>query len=108
MDKNIHTRIKALLEETNDAFINCAGSLNSDYAAFASMRLSEFKNVLKNPDLTDRELRKILRKAGRKHPVKDPEGSWASFMASYVAKNANQNLKKTVSYGLDKVYEEKS
>lgn len=107
MDKHIHSRIKALLEETNDAFISCAGSLNADYAAFASMRLSEFKALLENPHLTDRDLRRILRKAEQGHPGKDPEGSWASYMAHYVTRNANENLKETVVYGLDKVYEEK-
>jgi len=107
MTQNIHRRIKNLLEETNDAFESCAGSVNTDYAAFVSMRLSEFKSLLENPDLTDRELRKMIRKGQQKCRAKDPEGCWASFIANYMAKNANQNLAKTVPYTLDKVYKEK-
>ncbi len=107
MTQNIHRRIKTLLEETNDVFESCAGSVNTDYAAFVSMRLSEFKDLLENPDLTDRQLRQMIRKGQKKGPAKDAEGCWASFIANYVTKNSNQNLKKTVPYGLDKVYKEK-
>lgn len=108
MDKNIHNRIKNLLEETNDAFISCAGSMNTDYAAFVSLRLSEFKNLLKKPELTDRELRQMVRKGQKSHRSDDPEGCWASFIAGQMANSANESLKKTVPYGLDKVYKEKS
>ena len=106
MIDNIHHRIKHLLEETNDAFENCAGCVNTDYAAFASMRLSDFKALLENPELTGKELRRILRKGDQTQRAKDPEGCWASFVASYVAKNANQNLEESIPYGLDKVYKE--
>ena len=107
MKNTTHNRIKNLLEETNDAFVNCAGSVNADYAAFVSMRISEFKRLLDNPDLTDQELRRIIRKGEKKHRAKNPEGCWASFIANYVTKSSNQNLKKSVSYGLDKIYKEK-
>lgn len=108
MQSNIHQRIKNLLEETNDAFVGCAGCLNSDYAAFASLRLSEFKSLLENPELTGKELRHMLRKGDQSQRARDPEGCWSSFLANYVTKNANQNLKESSHYGLDKVYEEKS
>ncbi len=108
MTQNVHRRIKNLLEETNDAFESCAGGMNSDYASFVSMRLSEFKSLLSNPDLTDRELRQMIRKGQQKSRAKDPEGCWASFIANYMANNANQNLEKTMPYALDKVYKENS
>lgn len=108
MTENIHQRIKTLLEETNDAFVSCGGSMNFDYAAFASMRLSEFKRLLENPQLTGNQLRRMLRKGKQKQLRRDPEGCWATFIAGYVANSSNQNaqenLEKTVHYGLDKVY----
>ena len=107
MTQNIHRRIKNLLEETNDAFESCAGSINTEYAAFVSMRLSEFKNLLENPDLTARQLRQIIRKGQQKSRAKNPEVCWASFIANYMAKYSNQNLEKTIPYGLNKVYKEK-
>ena len=93
---NIHRNIKNLLEETNDAFESYEGGMNSDYASFVSMRLSEFKSLLDNPDLTDRELRQIIRKGQQKSRAKNPNGCWASFIANHMAKKANQNLKETV------------
>lgn len=108
MNANIHRRMKTLLEETNDAFVNCAGSLNSDYAGFASMRLDEFKSLLGKPDMTASELRKILRKGDRKHRNGQSEGCWASYVAYYVSRKANQNLEDAVSYKIDKVYKENS
>jgi len=62
MRENIHYRIKNLLEETHDVFEDCAGGVNADYAAFASLSLSDFKSLLDNPELTGKELRRILRK----------------------------------------------
>ena len=107
MTNNIHQRIKTLLTETNDAFESCGGSMNMDYAAFVSMRLSEFKSLLENPNLDDRELRKMIRSGQKQCGGRDAEGSWASFIAGYMANSINQNLKESVTYGLDKVYEEK-
>jgi len=92
MTQNIHTRIKHLLEETNDAFAS-SGTINMDYAGFAAMALSDFKNLLGNPDLTDMELRRVIRSGEKKRRLKDPNGCWSSFIAHYVARNANQNLK---------------
>ncbi len=108
MTQNIHTRIKHLLEETSDAFAS-SGTINMDYAGFAAMALSDFKSLLDNPDLTDMELRRMIRKGEKKRRVKDPEGCWSSFIARYVAKNANQNqnLKDIVRYNLDDIYKEK-
>jgi len=69
MTQNIHTRIKHLLEETSDAFAS-SGTINMDYAGFAAMALSDFKSLLDNPDLTDMELRCMIRKVKRNAALK--------------------------------------
>ena len=86
----IRRRIKALVEQTNEAYESC-GRLNMDYAAFASLSLSEFKAALNNPDMTDRDLRKIIRSGHNTHKAKNPKACWATFVASHIANCSNQN-----------------
>ncbi|MCB9982613.1 MAG: hypothetical protein H6861_02925 [Rhodospirillales bacterium] len=90
MTQTIHLRIKHLLEETNDAFTS-SGAVNIDYAGFAAMAISDFKHLLDKPDLTDMELRRMIRKASHQHRSTQPESCWATFIAHYVTHNANQN-----------------
>lgn len=89
MNVSIHQRIRILIEETNDAFSSC-GSMNADYAEFAALSLSEFKNILSDPNLTRDQLTRILRRAMTKHQDKDA-GSWSAFMAHHIARAANLN-----------------
>ena len=91
MNVSIHHRIKMLIEETNDAFSSCNGHMNTDYAEFAALALSEFKHVLRNPRLTRKQLCVMLRTGMIKHKDIDPESNWATFMAHYVARSANKN-----------------
>ncbi len=91
MNISIHQRIRILIEETKDAFSYC-GAVNADYAEFAVLSLSEFKNVLDNEHLTDDQLIHILRGGMNKHQDKDPN-SWSVFMAQHVAKAANRPSK---------------
>ena len=98
MSTSIHQRIKMLIEETSDAFSSC-GSINADYAEFASLALSEFKHVLRNPRLTKRQLTQMLRTGMYQHKMrKDTKGCWATFMAKHVAKTANKNIQPTVTH----------
>jgi hypothetical protein len=87
MNVSIHQRIRILIEETNDAFA-CCGAVNADFADFAALALSEFKNVLGNPNLTQEQLIDILRGGMNKHQDKDPN-SWSVFMAQHIARAAN-------------------
>ena len=87
----IHNRIQSLLEETSEAFESCAGGMNTDYAAFASMRLAEFKLLLGKPDMTGKELRRILRRGNVKQRLGDPKGDWSAFIAGYIARKSNEN-----------------
>jgi len=94
MTQTVHTRIKHLLEETNDAFAS-SGAVNIDYAGFAAMAISDFKHLLGKPDMTDMELRRMIRKALHQHRCTQPDSCWATFIARYVTNNANQNYKTT-------------
>ncbi len=89
MALSIHHRIKMLIEETNDAFAHCRGSINSDYAEFATMSLPAFKQALRKPELTGHDLTNMLRSGTAKHKHVDPECCWATFMAHYIARTSN-------------------
>lgn len=87
MSLSVHQRIRILIEQTNDAF-SCYDAVNADYAEFATLALSDFKEALRNPNLTRGQLTRMLRRGMMKHSDKDP-GSWAAFMAAHVARAAN-------------------
>ena len=87
MNISVHQRIRILIEETNDAF-TAYDTVNADFAEFAVLAITEFKNVLGNPHLTQEQLMTILRGGMHKHQDKDPN-SWSVFMAQHVAKAAN-------------------
>ena len=87
MNLPIHNRIRTLIEETNDAFYAC-GSINADYAEFASLALADFKTALSDQSLTRSQLRKMLRGGMVACKDKDPD-NWAVFMAQHMAQAAN-------------------
>jgi hypothetical protein len=93
MSTSVHHRVKLLLEETNDVFSFC-GSVNADYAEFASLALSEFKNALHKPELTRPELLRMIRTGTTRHKeisVDDPQCCWATFVARHIALTSNVN-----------------
>lgn len=95
MSISVHYRIKELIEQTNEAFEICASfdHVNTDYAEFAAMSLSDFKNALGAPDLTDRQLVKMLRKGRNKYEKRTPKNHWSMFLAGYVTNQTNGNDK---------------
>lgn len=105
MTQTIHSRIKHLLEETNDVFVN-SGAVNIDYAGFAAMALPDFKALLDNQELTDMQLRRMIRRGALKHRTTRPESCWATYVARYMARKANQNKIQHIRYDLDEVCEE--
>ena len=108
METTLHQRIKMLIEETNDAYSTC-GSINADYAEFASLALSEFKSALRNPRLTRAELSQMLRTGMTQHRNVDPETNWSTFMAHYITRTANKNAETMASIaGWETVQEEKA
>lgn len=88
--RSIQNRMKHLIEDTNHAFANCGG-VNTDYADFATMALSDFRSLLGTPRLTDRELKQLIRKANNSHRARNQGGCWATFMAQHIARQANSN-----------------
>ncbi|MCB1680312.1 MAG: hypothetical protein H6858_06970 [Rhodospirillales bacterium] len=93
LDDSIHREVLHIIEETSAAYHSFSRHdyTNSDYADFAAMALSQFKNALRDPALTREQLEKILRKGMKKHRSMDPDSSWSIFMASYVTRASNGN-----------------
>jgi len=93
MTLNVHSRIQTLIEETNDAFFSY-GQMNTDYAEFATLALSDFKAILSQPSMTSSELKQLLRagllRAGSVHCREEEPQKWASFIANHIAKAVNQ------------------
>ena len=79
---SIYSRIKILIEDTNDAF-SAYGSLNTDYAEFATLSLADFKSILNKPDMTKDEL--VANKARR---VIRHQAAEAVDIASEIAEKA--------------------
>jgi len=105
MNQAEHRLVKQLIDETSYAYDSCHG-LNADYAEFASMALADFKAALKNPDLTARQLRRIIRQAYLQHRNRDD--NWSAFIAMHVAKSSNQNLAEATHSDLETIYEKKT
>ncbi len=91
MAYNFYGRIQTLIEETSDAFFSFHGCVNSDYAEFAGMALSEFKAALRDPSLTRSELIDMLRKGMLDTRSDDPE-RWSALMAQQLKKASNRNV----------------
>ncbi len=87
MSLSVHQRIRILIEQTTDAFA-CYDAVNADYAEFATLALSDFKDALDKPNLTRGQLTHMLRRGMIKHSDKAP-GSWSAFMAAHIARAAN-------------------
>ncbi len=87
MSLSVHQRIRILIEQTNEAF-SCYETVNADFAEFATLALSDFKEALRDPNLTRGQLTRMLRRGMTKHSDKTA-GSWSAFMAAHIAKAAN-------------------
>ena len=83
-----NSRIRALIEDTNDAFMSLGGGMNTDYAEFAGMALSEFKTALSEPGLTRSQLIGMLRSGMAKTRNDDPK-RWTALMARQLERAVN-------------------
>lgn len=96
--------IHGLLEKTMQAYNISAEShcINSDFAEFASMSISEFQTLLGKPHMSAQNLRHILRAAHKAYRTKKaecenmlesdrPELCWSCFMGDYVTDQSNDN-----------------
>ena len=92
MPKHAQTKIKKLIQQTNDVFEN-SGGVNTDYADFAAtIALSDFRELLQNHDITDRQLKRLIRIASQRYCKDAVPVSWSAFTAEYVNRKANSNL----------------
>lgn len=91
MSISVHHRIRVLLEETSDAF-DTYGVINADFADFAALAISDFKDLLGRPALTRTQLQIMLRLAMNECRDKAQGSStWAAFVAHHLAQTANRN-----------------
>ena len=92
MGRLTERKIEYLISQTNDVF-ESYGSVNTDFADFATMALAEFKELLGMPDLTDRELKQLIRRAAKRHRAESSDDCWKTFTAHYMSNKANTNVK---------------
>ena len=70
-----------------------SGGVNTDYADFAAtIALADFRALLGNPDITDRQLKRMIRHACKNYSKDKTPVSWSAFTAQYIHMKANENL----------------
>ena len=95
MANQTQIQIKRLIQQTNDVFEN-SGGVNTDYADFAAtIALSDFKAILNNNEITDRQLKRLIRIACRRYCKDTTPVSWSAFTAGYISRKANGNTRAT-------------
>lgn len=83
--------LKSLIEETGHAYkiYNDMSHANTDYAGFAAQSYEDFLQILGRPEMTQQQIRRLLRKGWFHHKENKSQDCWASFLANYVRRNAN-------------------
>ena len=78
--------IKSLIEDSTHAYnlYIQSGHMNTDYADFASLMLGDFRSLLQRPEMTQRQLRRMMRRGWQTHRKSAPESCWPTFMAHYL------------------------
>ena len=95
----VTARVKALIEETGHAYDICHETqhINMDFADFAAtMSYSAFNEVLSHANLTQRQLKHMIRRGVLEHRKKDPDGCWKAYLSHYIADTTNTNKPKRV------------
>lgn len=90
-DNSANEIVKSFIEDSNYAYniYNQSGYMNGDFAEFAALSYKDFQIMLQRPDMTQQELRRLLRRAGNTHRSSAPNSCWSSFLASYLQNPAN-------------------
>lgn len=94
MEDSIRRAVKTVIEETSMAYRDFSdfNSANADFADFAGMALPQFKNALRNPDLTREDLEVLLRRGMNRHRTENLRMGWEAFIASYITRASNQQV----------------
>ena len=94
MENRTAVTVEVLLEETHAAYKSYFdyGCMNADYADYAAMSLSQFKDALQRPDLTREDLARWLRTGMKTHKEgKQALSPWTTFVAHYMEQASNHN-----------------
>lgn len=89
----VSNSVRKIIEEMHDAYTYSAhDSINTDYAGFAGMALTQFRDALQRPDLKQEDLEGFLRRGMQSHSRNSRnDACWGSFMAQYVSTASNHN-----------------
>ena len=92
----MNRKIQMLLQESETAFqmlMDGGNASEADYADHTAQKsLNSFRSALQNPDLSQKQLAAMLRRAYRgQQSRKSQHTYWSAFMANYVSRNANSN-----------------
>ncbi len=94
MENIIRRDIKNVIEEIHEAYKEFSNYsyMNADYADFANMAISQFREAMRAPELTREELKDLLRKGMISHRMcNHKKDNWTKSVASYMAKVSNTN-----------------
>ncbi|MBI1326287.1 MAG: hypothetical protein GC136_01440 [Alphaproteobacteria bacterium] len=100
--RNTHRHVRALLEETDNAYqilIDAGENPNIDFAGYACQTyFARLKRALGHADITFHQLEGVLRRVMQEHHAVRAEGhGWADFMASVItAEIANVSVSEPV------------
>ncbi len=91
---NIRRDVKFVIDETSAAYetFSAHDYMNADFADFAGMALGQFKDALRRPELTRADLEALLRSGMKRHRGRAAETDWSTFMASYIATAATNQV----------------
>ncbi|MGH1375298.1 MAG: hypothetical protein ACRBCK_03025 [Alphaproteobacteria bacterium] len=93
MEQKIKRNVRRVVEELDAAYSEFSDRdyMNGDYADFASMAVGQFREALRNPELTREELQGMVRSGIREHKTQDGDAGWTKFVASHIAQSSNAN-----------------
>lgn len=92
--KKPKSELELLIEDISYAYsiYTTQGCSNSDFAEFAGLSVDQFKRTLRRPDLTARQLRRLVRRGCQSHRSQNPAHGWSGYIAGYISDTANINL----------------
>ncbi len=92
----IHQNIRSVLDENSTAYttlVEAGGAPNVDYASYCChVSLNRLRQSLNQPDMSERRLEGLLRRASRKYSSEDPQKDWTYVMARFLTIHANTNV----------------
>lgn len=93
MSQAMQRELHSVLDEMSSAYRAASYNdyMNADYADYAIMALSRFREILGDPTLSAEELRFRLRQLISHHRQMGEQGCWKGFVAAQMAGASNMN-----------------